>query len=55
MIVFFVVAYMPGPLGVTSMSTVEAVLYPTHCKTASTVLMHVTPGGPCVVALTNNK
>ena len=37
--------FLHGPLGVTSMSTVEAVLYPTP---ASTVLMLVTPRGPCV-------
>ena len=36
--------WLHGPLGVTSMITVETVLYP--YRTASTVLMLVTPGGP---------
>ena len=35
-----------GPLGVTSMSTVEAVLQGVGYRTASTVLMLVTPRGP---------
>ena len=35
-----------GPLGVTSISTVEAVLYPVGYRTALTVLMLVIPRGP---------